>query len=132
VAVIGVQPIQMKAATFTVAADDYSSAVSQAVFTPESSWWWDDTLCGLPSPAQSSVRWSVTLGFLQDLTTTDSLSLYLIAHAGESRSVTLTPVAGGAAATATVMLLPAEVGGVPGQQMTAQVRLPVIGAPVVA
>lgn len=131
--VIGVKPIMLKGATFTVAADDYTSAVTQAAFIPNPSWRWMDSLTGGAFPVPDGwTRWTVSLGFIQDLATAGALSLYLIANAGERKTVTFTPTPGGQTVTADVMILPAEVGGVPNQQMTAAVSLPIFGAPVLA
>lgn len=129
--VIGLQPIMLKDATFAVESDDYSSSIMEATFVPQVEWMWSDRLSS-SVPVFGRVRWVCQLGFVQDLTTPGALSLYLISNAATTKTITFTPVADGPTVTAEALIVPAQVGGVPNQQMTAQVILPLFGEPAVA
>ncbi|WP_324651001.1 hypothetical protein [Georgenia sp. H159] len=131
--VVGLQPITLKDATLTVAEDDYSQAISQVIFTPQVRWSWVDELCQSPTPMFEGVAWTVTIGFAQDLTTPDSLTLYLLEHAAQTRTITFVPNKndGTRAVQAEVMVLPAQIGGVPNQHLTAIVTLPCFEEPIV-
>lgn len=128
-AVIGLQPIMLKDAMFTVAADDYSASVIEATFLPQPEVGWMNLLCSARRPFVSSVQWSLQLGFVQDFVTEGALTEYLTENAGGSKVVTLSPISGGRTVSATVLIVPASMGGVPNQQLTAVVSLPLFGAP---
>ena len=129
-AVIGLQPIMLKDATFTVAADNYTASITEVIFVPQVIWSWHEALCSITStPLFERVRWVCQVGFVQDLITTGALTSYLIANAAQTKTVIFAPKAGGLAVQADVMIIPASIGGVPGQQMTASVGLPLYGQP---
>ena len=128
-AVIGLQPIMLKDATFTVAADDYTASITQALFVPQVEWGWAERMATPPVPYFIRARWVCQLGYVQDLSTPDALSRYLIAHAAQVRTIILTPKAGGSTVTADVMIVPGPIGGVPNQQLTATVVLPLFEEP---
>lgn len=142
-AVIGLQPIMLKDATFTVAEDDYTASVTQVVFTPQVLWTWHEDICsgGTATPVYAGVRWTVSVGYLQDLSagypfdengtirTALPLTTYLLEHAAQTRTVVFAPKAGGTAVRADVMIVPGPVGGVPNQQLTSQVTMPLFEEP---
>ena len=125
------QPYVLKDSTLTIAADDYTAAISQAIFVPQAAWGWAPSLCGTGTPYLIEVRWSCTLSYLQDLTD-GSLTLYLLTHVGETKTVVFTPVAGGKTITADVMISPGQLGGVTSQLTTATVTMPLFDEPAVA
>lgn len=131
-AVIGLQPIMLKDATFTVAADNYTASITEAIFVPQVEWMWQDCLAAPSSPYFVRARWVCQLGFVQDLATPGALSRYLITNAAQTKTIVLTPKAGGPTVTADALILPAPIGGVPNQQLTASVVLPLFDEPVVA
>jgi hypothetical protein len=129
VAVIGLQPITLKNATFMVAEDDFTAAITQAVFVPQVIWSWADALCGGSVPLYERVRWVCQVGYVQDFETAGSLSRYLIEHAAQTRTVVFAPVAGGPAVQADVMIVPGPLGGVPNQHLTGSVTMPLFDEP---
>lgn len=128
---VELHPIHMKNAVLTVESDDFSDSVGEVTFVPSASTvpllGWN----GVPfAHSVASVMWVVTLAFAQDIQS-GSLSRLAMDHYGETREVVFTPVAGGVSITASVMLLPGALGGLPGQTLSATVTLPVVGEPTV-
>lgn len=123
------QPYVLKNAVLTIAADDFTAAISQALFTPQVQWGWRDALCSTTStPVYKGIRWTVTLSYLQDLTD-GSLTMYLLEHVAETKEVVFTPVAGGRSLRADVMIVPGQVGGVTNQLATATATMPLFDEP---
>lgn len=123
------QPYVLKDAVLTIAADDFTSAISQAVFTPQVQWGWSQSLCSVSStPYFLGVKWLVTISYLQDLTD-GSLTTYLLEHVAETKEVIFTPVAGGKSLRADVMIVPGQVGGVTNQLATATATMPLFNEP---
>jgi len=130
---IEVQPIVLKDCELIIDVDDYAAHVSKVQFdpnTPSASW------KGLaPSAvfnASGASTWTCSLEYAQDWTTPDSLSRYLLAHAGEKKDVTFQPEAGAGlpAFLATVTIAPGPIGGTVDGVPTGAVTLQVDGAPV--
>ena len=129
---VGVTPIQMKNATLTFAGDDYAAAVSSVEFTPSPQWILAQDIFGRRRRAVlASVSWVCRLGLLQDVDAA-SLHRYMLAHAGESKTVVFAPVSGGVAYTATVTLAPGAIGGTAAEMLAADVDLPVTDGPTAA
>ena len=123
------QPYVLKNAVLSIAADDFTAAVTQAVFVPQVLWSWHSTLCSTTaSPVFDGIRWLVTMSYLQDLTD-GSLTLYLLEHVAEAKEVIFTPVAGGKSLRADVMIVPGQVGGVTNQLATATAVMPLFDEP---
>ena len=123
------QPYVLKDAVLTIAEDDFTAAIAQAVFVPQVQWLWSTRLGSVTaSPVFAGIRWTVTLSYLQDLTD-GSLTLYLLEHVAETREVVFTPVAGGKSVRADVMLSPGQLGGVPNQLATATATMPLFDEP---
>ena len=122
------QPYVLKDAVLTIAADDFTAAISQAVFVPQAVWSWHDSLASTATPIFERVRWTCTLSYLQDLTD-GSLALYLIEHIAETKEIIFTPVAGGKSLRADVMIVPGQVGGVTNQLATATATMPLFDEP---
>ena len=122
------QPYVLKDAVLTIAEDDFTAAISQAVFVPQVVWSWIDRLASASTPMFERVRWTCTLSYLQDLTD-GSLALYLIEHVAETKEVIFTPVAGGKSLRADVMIVPGQVGGVTNQLATATATMPLLDTP---
>lgn len=132
-ATIGLHRISLRRAVLTVAGDDYRASVNQVELIPEPLWEWESPLEADPMrgayPVLTGVRWTVLVGFVQDFRTPDSLSVYLVEHAAQIKTVTFTPDDGGRTVTVDVMILPARLGGVTGDILTAVAELPAYGAP---
>ncbi|PPG84232.1 hypothetical protein C5C56_06150 [Rathayibacter sp. AY1D1] len=131
-ATISSTPLVMKNATFKVGADNYEAAISSVVFTPSA-----DTVTwqGL-TPAssyrnQSSATWECAITFLQDYSNSASLSRYLFNNEGLTVNVEFVPAAGTGATkiTASVILLPGQIGGNVNAIQEATVTLGVSGKP---
>ena len=121
------QPYVLKNAVLTIAEDNFTAAIAQAVFVPQVLWEWRDALCST-TPVYKGIRWTVTLSYLQDLTD-GSLTLYLLEHVAETKEVIFTPVAGGKSLRADVMIVPGQVGGVTNQLATATATMPLFDTP---
>lgn len=124
-------PIRLHDARLLVDVDDYTLTVGQVTFTPDATWDTDRRYDGTHRPSLTAVAWTVDLGHAQDVNTTDALTRYLLAHAGQTRVVRFEPSAGGRGVTATVVLIPSPIGGAPDGVLEAVVALPVDGAPVI-
>lgn len=122
-------PYSLKTAILTIAADDFTAAVSQIQFDPATS---PTTWRGIGGNIVKDAPvadWTATLGHAQD-TANGSLSRYLLANQGQQKAAVFTPVAGGPAITATVIIVPSTLGGTAdGNIATATAQLPVVGTP---
>lgn len=122
-------PYSLKAATLSIAADDFTAAVSQVEFTPSTS---SSTWRGIGGnivKAQAIAEWSATLGMAQDLDP-DGLLRYLHENEGDEVEAVFTPVSGGPTITAILILSPGTIGGTAGPDLaTAAVTLAIIGKP---
>jgi hypothetical protein len=129
-AIINVQPLFMKDVLFSVGTDSYEKHVSSVVFTPATtsvSW------KGLePSSTYTNVgtaTWTVDISFAQDWETADSLSAYLFAEQGETKTVVFEPVNGGQGFTADIIIVAGAIGGAVDSYAETTVSLPVQGQP---
>lgn len=128
-ATIPIQPLMLKDAVLTVASDDFTAAFTSVTFEPSPEWEWVDVFLGPSVPMLSRVRWVCRLGYLQDLTTFDSWTRYIDDNTGTTATLTFTPESGGDGVVADVLLIPGNVGGGATEQLSAEVSLPVVGAP---
>lgn len=120
-------PVDLRNATLHIDADDYTLSVDQVRFTPVNEYL-TERLYGSPDRAfLIRTNWSVQVGFVQDYTNPDSLALYLIEHAGQEKTITFEVP--GRVIAATVLVLPAQLGGVANTIPAAVVTMPVYGAP---
>ena len=125
-------PYTMSTATITIGDDDYTAAVSQAQFDPSFS---SNTWTGIGGDAltfTSPASWSLVLAIAQDLDPAGLLR-YLLEHAGEQVTVTLTPLAAEDPITASVILAPGSIGGTAdGSAAVATITMGVQGKPTFA
>jgi hypothetical protein len=133
-AVIAVAPIVLKDVVFTVGTDDYQAHVSSVKFTPAMNAvaWKGLTPTSVFSDAGSPV-WSCVISFAQDWTTANSLSAYLLANAGTQKVVVFKPqgaTTGKPVFTATLVIVPGDIGGDVDTVPVATVTMGVVGAPV--
>jgi hypothetical protein len=138
--ILEVQPLVLKDVELLIGANtpnDFRKHVSGVTFTPSSSqttW----TGLGLNTHTDSGIpTWVCQLDYVQDWTSTDSLSRYLYTHEGETIPVEFTPTDGaGPAFTANVSIVPGAIGGQVNAFATTTVTLgsdkPKIVPPVVA
>lgn len=128
---IAVAPLFLKDVIFTVGTDDYEKHVSNVTFTPSTS---PQTWKGLNPDATftnvGSATWTVDLEYAQDWTTTNSLSAYLFANQGETKTVEFAPQNGvGPSFTASVIIVAGAIGGAVDTYGAATVSLPLQGQP---
>ena len=129
--VVTVQPFVLKDALFTVDTDEYQHHVSGVVFSPSSG---QVTWVGItPASAFSDSEtpsWSCAINYAQDWTTANSFSAYLLAHAGETKSVEFSPLgATGPSFTADLIIVAGPIGGEVNTVQVGTVTLGVVGAP---
>lgn len=121
-------PIDLRRATLHIDADDYTLSVDQVRFVPTFETEWFTPHNGTNSmPFVGVFRWFVQVGFVQDYTNPDSLAVYLIEHAGQNKTITFEIP--GRVIAATVVIVPAQVGGVANTIPAAVVTMPVHGSP---
>lgn len=131
---IAVKPLVLKDVLLKIAADNYEkhvSGVSWAANSSQISW------AGLTPDAvftdASAPTWALTLNYVQDWETEDSLAQYLFEHSGETVEMVFTPVKGSGKKTftANVTIIPGAIGGEVNAYATTSVTLgsdkPVIG-----
>jgi hypothetical protein len=130
---VTVTPIVLKNVLFTVDVDDYAAHVSKVEFVPTPS---NATWKGL-SPAavfngSGLSTWVCNIDGAQDWATVKSLSRYLFAHEGESKTVKFQPQVGATspAFTATLTIVPCTIGGGVDTVPTFTVTMQCAGKPV--
>lgn len=109
-------PYALKNATLSIAADDYTAAVTQVEFAPSVATSTVRTIDGVAHKDQSTAEWNCTIGFVQDLAP-GGLLRYLLDNDGESADVVFTPEAGGPSISATLVLSPGSIGGTAGADL---------------
>lgn len=121
---IAVAPLVLKKYVFSIAADSYEAAIDSASFTPTASqitWTGGD---GASYSDQTAATWALALNYVQDWVTVNSLSQYLHANEGLSKTVTFRPQDGvGPSFTAQVSITPGSIGGAVNTFATATVTL---------
>lgn len=133
VTAISLTPTVLKDSIFTLGNYSYSGAVSNVTFTPTST---SVTAKGLTPGAvytdTTTATWTVSITFLQDWDTVNSLSSVLFDNEGQTLPLTFAPnnKTGKALWTASVKLVPGTVGGAGDAFMTATVTLGITGKPV--
>jgi len=138
--ILEVQPLVLKDVELLIGAatpDDFRKHASGVTFTPTSSqqtW----TGLGLNTHTDAAIpTWMLQIDYVQDWTSTNSLSRYLFEHEGETVPVEVTPTSGvGPSFTANVSIVPGAIGGQVNSFATTSVQLgsdkPVLVPPVVA
>jgi len=131
--VITVAPFVMKDCQLLIASDDYAHHVSQVEFQAATS---QVVWKGLSPDAvftdSASPSWTFVLSYAQDWTTPDSLSEYLMDHAGEKVTAVFGPVGattGDTLFTADIILQPGPIGGTVDAVAVGSVTLGVDGRP---
>lgn len=109
-------PFALKSATLSIAADDYTAAITQVEFTPAVASSTVRTIDGIAHKDQSTAEWSCTIGFIQDLDP-DGLLRYLLDNDGQTKTVVFTPDALGPTITADLVVSPGTIGGTAGADL---------------
>lgn len=128
---IDLRPIGLRDAQLVVDGDDYTAGINEVSFDPSVEWDFVPTFAGAFAPRMVGVAWTVTLGMAQDFETAESLTLWLVANAGQRRTVTFAPRDGAATVTADVLVMPGRLGGPSAELLTSSVQLPLFGQPVI-
>ncbi|MFJ3392023.1 hypothetical protein [Leifsonia aquatica] len=128
---IDLSPILLNDIDLTIGANGYAGSVSSAALVPTTN---IVTFKGM-KPGKTynfptDPTWVCNLNFAQDWATANSLSTYLLEHAGEVvEDCILAPKSGGQAFKVTLVLVPGQIGGDGDTVATATVSLGVQGAP---
>jgi hypothetical protein len=137
--ILEVQPLVLKDVELLIGTgtpDDFRKHVSGVTYTPtapSNSW----TGLGLNTHTDvGTPTWTLDLDYVQDWTSTNSLSLWLFEHKGESHPVVFTPIDGnGPSFSSTVTIVPGAIGGQVNSFATTTVQLgtdePILVPPVV-
>lgn len=133
---LAVQPHVLKDIVLTIDVDDYARHVSSAQLVPTTSsqkltWQGLSPDASFSDTSTPETTWALVLNYAQDWDTANSLSEYLLAHAGEVKTIVLQPKAGSGQKTFTVdaTIVPGPVGGNVNTVAVGTVSLPVTGEP---
>lgn len=110
-AVIAVAPFVLRDVDLVIGTDNYEAHVSTVRFVPAATQLTWTGLAGNTVSATATATWTVTLSGAQDWDTANSLSQYLHANEGQSKSVTFKPGDLQGTFAATLTIAPAEIGG---------------------
>lgn len=134
---LAVQPFVLKDVVLTIEVDDYARHVSSVQFvpttnTPQLTWQGLSPDAKFSEAGTPDTSWLANLSYAQDWETEDSLSEYLLEHAGETKTVMFQPKAGSGQRnfTADVTIVPGPIGGDVNTVQVGQVSLPVDGEPI--
>lgn len=126
------KPYVFKDGTIKIDADNFESAVNSFQLTPTVSTLTFQAIT--PAGAftdTTSPTWVAAIGYAQDWDTPGSLSNYLLANAGQTKTLVFTPVAGTGNTTFTVdvIIVPGPIGGPGNTVQVGTVNLGVVGEP---
>jgi len=125
-------PLFLKSATITVSGVDYADLITNVVFTPTTPTLTHKGISGKVASSVGATEWTVTFDYAQSYDTAGSLALKLFNDAGKTATAVFKPEAAGAATiTATVTLLPGNLGGAIDSAATSSVTLPIDGKPTI-
>ena len=125
------KPYVFKDGTVKLGTDNYESAVSSFTLTPTSSTLTFNAITPAGAFSDNTTpTWVAAIGYAQDWETPNSLSQYLMDHAGETQTLVFEPKAGGVKFTQDVILVPGPIGGAGNTIQEATVNLGVVGQPV--
>lgn len=134
---IAVQPHILKDVLLTIATDDYAKHVDEVQFVPSTkteqiTWHGLSPDASFSDAGTPETTWLLNLSYAQDWATTNSLSEYLLANKGQTKTVVFQPKAGTGQRkfTAEVTIVPGPIGGKGKAVATGTVSLPVNGDPV--
>lgn len=134
---IAVAPFVLKDVVLTVDVDDYARHVSSVQFvpttnTPQLTWQGLSPDAKFSESGSPDESWVANLGYAQDWETPNSLSEYLHANAGQTKTVVFQPKVGSGqrTVTATVTIAAGPIGGDVNTVQVGQVSLAVDGRPV--
>ncbi|MDR7113883.1 hypothetical protein J2X03_003785 [Microbacterium trichothecenolyticum] len=131
---IAVKPLVLKDVLLKIATDNYEKHVSGVSWVPTAAQiQWQGLTPDAVFSDVANATWALTLNYVQDWETEDSLAQYLFEHEGETIEMVFTPVKGTGKKTFTadVTITPGQIGGEVNAYATTSVTLgstkPVIG-----
>lgn len=131
---IEVKPLVLKDVLLKIAADNYEKHVSGVMWVPSSpTASWQGLVPAASFTDTGTATYQLTLNYVQDWETDDSLAQYLHEHEGQTVEMVFTPVKGTGKKTFTadVTIVPGQIGGEVNAYATTSVTLgstkPVIG-----
>ena len=123
------KPYSLKSATFLIAEDDFTAALSRVEFTPSTSSTVWRGIGGNTLKDQTMAECTATLGYAQDLAP-EGLMRYLHEHEGEYKQCAFTPLDDGPTILAELSISPAKIGGQSdGNTVTGEVTMGLRGKP---
>lgn len=131
---ISVTPLFLKDVTLTVGTDSYEKHVSSVTLTPANATAsWKGLNPAATFTDAGTPTWTLDLSYAQDWDTVNSLSKYLFANQGSTKTITFKPKSANTPTfTVSVIILAGAVGGAVDSFGEAQVSLPVQGQPTLA
>lgn len=135
---IAVAPHVLKDCVLKIGVDEYEKHVSQAELRPETkvekvTWQGLTPAAKFSDNGTPETTWSLILSYAQDWDTTNSLSSYLLANAGQTKTIVLQPKrgVGGKTFTVTATIVPGPVGGNVNTVAVGSVTMPCAGDPTI-
>lgn len=131
---INVTPLYMKDVTLTIGTDSYEKHVSGVTLTPSyATATWKGLNPNSTFTNTSAAVWTLDLTYVQDWDTTNSLSKYLFANQGATKTITFKPnSANTPTVTVSVIIVAGSIGGQMDAYAESTVQLPVQGQPTLA
>lgn len=127
--------IVMRACLLSIAADNYEKTIGKVTLTPNVPVAKYKGIDGTVIQDVGAAEWTLQLDYVQDHSTANSLTKYLLANAGQTKTIVLSPygsTTGKPKYTIDVTILPGPLGGDVDKPMTGSVALPCTGQPVPA
>lgn len=125
-ATIAVKPLVLKDCIVKIGEDGYEKHLSGVSFVPSAAQInWHGLTPDSGFTDVGTAEWAVTLNYVQDWETDDSLSQFLFEHEGETVPMVFTPVkgAGKKTFTSSVTITPGQIGGEVNAYATTSVTL---------
>lgn len=130
---IGVQPFTLTNVKLAIDSANYEKHVSQVEFQPQGGVTaWKGLTPDAAFTFAQNPTWQLVLAYAQDWTTPDSLARFLFDHQGETVDATFTPLDGGPAIGASIVITAGPIGGTVDAVAAGTVTLGVNGRPTIA
>lgn len=129
---IAAAPFGLTDLTFKVGADNYETSISAVEFVPTvPTFSWAGATPGAVYNFSGAPSWVINVTAIQDWTTTNSLSQYLLANVNKVVTADFAPVKGGKVFRANITLVPGNIGGAANTVPTLTVSFQVQGQPTI-
>jgi hypothetical protein len=132
-AAVAAVPIILNNVTVQIGDDTYEAACRTVRFVPTTAVVkWKGLTPSATFAFAGTPEWDVTVTFAQDIASAASLTKALHTGVGTKPVLVFEPVAGGPTVTATIVLIPGDIGGDIDTVPESSVTMPVQGQPVIA